>query len=440
MTGEGVVITGAATVGERARRRVTRRLMPYLFLLYIIAYLDRVNVGYATLEMTKDLGFTPEVYGFGAGVFFLGYFLLEIPGTILVERWSARRWIARIMVTWGVVAALTGFVQTATQFYWIRFLLGVAEAGFFPGVIVYLGHWFRYEDRAGALALFVAAQPISNIVGAPLSGLMLGVNWLGLAGWRWLFVLEGVPAVVFGVVTLFYLTDRPQHAAWLPRDERDWLISELERERLAKQAAHPQRVLDAFRHPQVLVLTLAYFLIVTSVYGFNFWLPTIIKKLSGSSNLVVASVSALPYCVGLVAVLLFGWSSDRTKERRWHTAVAMLVAGVGLLLSVAAQEQTALAVAMFCVAAVGLYGYQPGFWSLPTSFLTGTAAAATVGLINSTGNLGGFAGPYVVGYLSRTTGSLFAGVLYLSLSALAAAALILSLRATKRPDAEAPSR
>lgn len=440
MTGGGVLMTGGSTVGARARRRVTRRLMPYLFLLYIIAYLDRVNVGYASLEMTKDLGFTPEVYGFGAGVFFVGYFLLEIPGTILVERWSARRWIARIMVTWGVVAALTGFAQTATQFYWIRFLLGVAEAGFFPGVIVYLGHWFRYEDRAGALAMFVAAQPISNIVGAPVSGLMLGVNWLGLAGWRWLFILEGAPAVVLGVVTLFYLTDRPRQAAWLPPDERDWLVSELERERRATQAAHPQRVLDAFRHPQVLLLTLAYFLIVTSVYGFNFWLPTIIKGLSGSSNLVVTSVSALPYCVGLVAVLLFGWSSDRTKERRWHTAVAMLVAGAGLLLSVAAQGQTALAVAMFCVAAVGLYGYQPGFWSLPTSFLTGTAAAATIGLINSVGNLGGFAGPYVVGYLSRTTGSLFAGVLYLSLSALLGAALILSLRPARRHDAGVPSR
>ncbi|MFL6332270.1 MAG: MFS transporter [Pyrinomonadaceae bacterium] len=439
MTDEGVLVTGGGTVGERARRRVTRRLMPYLFLLYVIAYLDRVNVGYATLEMTHDLAFTPEVYGFGAGVFFVGYFLLEIPGTILVERWSARRWIARIMVTWGLVAALTGFVQTATQFYWIRFLLGVAEAGFFPGVIVYLSHWFRYEDRAKALAMFVAAQPISNIIGAPVSGLMLGVNWLGLAGWRWLFILEGVPAVVFGVVTLFYLTDRPQHAAWLPADERDWLISKLESERLAKQAAHPQRVLDAFRHPQVLLLTLAYFLIVTSVYGFNFWLPTIIKQLSGSSNLVVTSVSALPYCVGLLAVLLFGWSSDRTQERRRHTALAMLIAGVGLLLSVAAKEQTALAVAMFCVAAVGLYGYQPGFWSLPTSFLTGTAAAATIGLINSVGNLGGFAGPYVVGYLSRTTGSLFAGVLYLSLSALLAAALILSLRAARRPDAEVRS-
>ncbi|MBV9929117.1 MAG: MFS transporter [Acidobacteria bacterium] len=422
------MITGAATVGERARRRVTRRVMPYLFLLYVVAYLDRVNVGYATLEMTSDLGFSPEVYGFGAGVFFVGYFLLEIPGTILVERWSARRWIARIMVSWGVLAALTGFVGTATQFYWARFLLGVAEAGFFPGMVVYLGHWFRSEDRARAFALFVAAQPIANIVGSPVSGLLLGVHWLGLAGWRWLFILEGLPAVVLGVVTLFYLTDRPQQAAWLPKDERDWLVSQLERERLAKQGAHTQRVLDALRHPHVLLLTFTYFLIVTSVYGVNFWLPTIIKKLSGSSNLVVTSVSALPYCVGLVAVLLFGWSSDRTKERRRHTAVAMAVAGVGLLLVAAARENTALAVAMFGVAAVGLYGYQPGFWSLPTSFLTGTAAAAAVGLINSTGNLGGFVGPFVVGYLGRKTGSLFAGVLYLSLSALAAAALVLCLR------------
>jgi ACS family tartrate transporter-like MFS transporter len=267
---------------------------------------------------------------------------------------------------------------------------------------------------------------------------MLGVNWLALAGWRWLFILEGVPAVLFGFVTLFYLTDRPQQAAWLPKDEREWLASELERERLAKPGAHSHRVLDAFRRPEVLLLTLAFFLIVTSVYGFNFWLPTIIKNLSGSSNLVVTSVSALPYCVGLLAVLLFGWSSDRTGERRWHAAAAMFVAGVGLLLGVAARENTAAAVAMFCLAAVGLYGYQPGFWSLPTRYLTGTAAAATVGLVNSVGNLGGFAGPFVVGYLGKVTGSLFAGVLYLSLSAMAAAALVLSLKARRdRPPATA---
>ena len=428
----GVVVSGGDVVGERARRRVTRRLMPYLFLLYIVAYLDRVNVGYAALEMTNDLGFTPEVYGFGAGIFFVGYFLLEIPGSIIVERWSARRWIARIMISWGLIATLTGFVQTSTQFYWIRFLLGAAEAGFFPGMVVYLGHWFRYADRARALALFVAAQPISNIIGSPVSGLVLGVSWLGMAGWRWLFIVEGVPAVVLGVVTLFYLTDRPQQATWLPRDEREWLVSELEREKRSKLTANSYSILEAFRHREVILLALSFFLIVTSVYGFNFWLPTIVKNLSGSSNLTVTLISALPYCVGLVAILLWGWSSDRTQERRRHAAWAMAAGGTGLLLSVAARDHTALAVAMFCVAAAGLYGYLPCFWSLPTSFLTGTAAAASVGLVNSVGNLGGFVGPFVVGYLSRATGSLFVGVFYLSLSALAAAALVLSLRVGRR--------
>ena len=419
-------------VADRARRRVIRRLLPYLFFIYIIAYLDRVNVSYAALEMTNALGFTPEVYGFGTGIFFIGYFLLEIPGSIMVERWSARKWIARIMISWGIIASLTGFINTATQFYWIRFLLGVAEAGFFPGIIVYLSHWFRYEDRAKALAFFVAAQPISNIIGAPISGLMLGVNWFGMAGWRWLFILEGIPAIIFGFVTLFYLTDRPHQAKWLPDDERQWLTSELEREKEAKQATHSIHIWQAFRHREVLILTLAYFFIVTSVYGLIFWLPTIVKKLSGSSNLIVSLISALPYCIGLVAGLLAGWSSDRKKERRWHTALPMMIACVGLLLGVATNNYPALAVAMFCLAAVGMFGYSPGFWSLPTSFLTGTAAAASIGLINSTGNLGGFAGPYIVGYLNKATGSFFAGMLYLSLSALVAAALILSLRVTRK--------
>jgi D-galactonate transporter len=419
-------------VADRTRRRVMRRLLPYLFFIYIIAYLDRVNVSYAALEMTNALGFTPEVYGFGAGIFFIGYFLLEIPGSIMVERWSARRWIARIMISWGVIASLTGFINTATQFYWVRFLLGVAEAGFFPGIIVYLSHWFRYEDRAKALAFFVAAQPISNVIGAPISGLMLGANWFGMAGWRWLFILEGIPAIIFGFVTLFYLTDRPHQAKWLPDDERQWLTSELEKEKEAKQATHSIHIWQAFRHRDVLTLTLAYFFIVTSVYGLIFWLPTIVKKLSGSSNLIVSLLSALPYCVGLIAGFLVGWSSDRKKERRWHTALPMTAACLGLLLSVAVNDYPALALAMFCVAGAGMFSYSPGFWSLPTSFLTGTAAAASIGLINSTGNLGGFAGPYIVGYLNKVTGSFFAGMLYLSLSALVAAALILSLRVTRK--------
>src|SRR5262245_19748739 len=400
--------------------------MPYLFLLYIIAFLDRVNVGYAALAMKDDLGFSDDVLGLGAGIFFIGYFLLEIPGSILVEKWSARGWIARIMISWGIVAILMGFVHTKTEIYWMRFLLGAAEAGFFPGIMVYFSHWFRYEDRAKAVALFMAAIPISNIIGSPVSGLLLGVNWFGLNGWRWLFIVEGAPAIIFGVITLFYLTDRPHQARWLPAEEREWLTAELEREKQAKQAIHTYSIVQAFRHREVILLTLAYFFMVTAVYGFNFWLPSILKKLSGSSNLVVTLISALPYCVAFVAILVVGWSSDRTRERRWHTAVSMIVASLGLLLSVVAQDQVVLAVCMFCFAGAGMYSYLPGFWALPTSFLTGTAAAASVGLINSIGNLGGFAGPYIVGYLSETTHSFLGGVLYLSVSALVAAALVLT--------------
>src|SRR5207248_7272959 len=215
-------------VAERASQRIARRILPYLFLLYVIAYLDRVNVGYAALQMTTALGFTPDVYGFGVGVFFIGYFLLEIPGSILVERWSARKWMARIMISWGIIAMWMGFIHTSRQFYWARFLLGASEAGFFPGMVVYLSHWFRYEDRARAMAFFMAAQPISNIIGSPISGILLGLNWLGLEGWRWLFVIEGVPAVIFGIVTLFYLTDWPREAEWLQEDERQWITAELE--------------------------------------------------------------------------------------------------------------------------------------------------------------------------------------------------------------------
>jgi MFS transporter, ACS family, tartrate transporter len=409
------------------------RLMPYLFVLYVVAYLDRVNVSYAALQMKGDLSFTDEILGFGAGIFFIGYLLLEIPGSILVEKWSARRWMARIMTSWGIVAILMGFVHTKNQFYLLRFLLGVAEAGFFPGLIVYLSHWFRYEDRAKAVALFMAAQPISNIVGSPISGLLLGINWFGLAGWRWLFIIEGAPAVIFGFVTLVYLTDWPHQARWLPDNERHWLTSELDKEKQAKESVRSYSILQAFRQREMLLLTLAYFFIVTSVYGFTFWLPTIIKQQSGLSNLRVSLISALPYCVGLVAIILVGWSSDKTGERRWHTALPMIAVSVGLLLAVLIQDRLALAVAMFCLAAVGIYGYLPGFWSLPTSFLTGTAAAASIGLINSVGNLGGFAGPYVVGYLSKATNSFFGGVLYLSLSALMAAILVLCLRTTRQP-------
>jgi len=421
-----------SAISDRCRRRVTKRLMPYLFVLYVIAYLDRVNVGFAAPGgMKTSLGFTDDVIGFGAGIFFIGYVILEIPGSILVEKWTAKGWIARIMISWGILAILTGFIHTKSHFYIIRFLLGAAEAGFFPGIIVYLSHWFRYQDRAKAVALLMAAVSVSNIVGSPLSGFLLRINWLGLEGWRWMFILEGAPAIILGVITLFYLTDWPHQAKWLPADEREWLIAELEREKKEKEAKHGLNILQAFRHREVLLLTLAYFFMVTAVYGLNFWLPSIIKRLSDLPNLVVSFIVALPYCVGLVSILLVGWHSDKTQERRWHTALSMMVASLGLLLSVVFGNYTLLAVSMFCLAAAGTAGYLPGFWALPTSFLTGTAAAASIGLINSFGNLGGFVGPFVVGYLSKKTGSYFGGVLYLSLSALIASFLILSLRATR---------
>jgi len=428
------------SVANRCRRRIMRRLLPYLFLLYIIAYLDRVNVGFAALQMRGDLKFGDDVIGFGAGIFFVGYFLLEIPGCIIVEKWSARRWIARIMISWGIVAVLMGFVQTKTQFYSLRFLLGAAEAGFFPGIIVYLSHWFRHQDRAKVVAMFMAAQPIAIIFGAPVSGLLLGVKWLGLSGWRWLFIIEGLPAILFGFVTIFYLTDRPNHARWLPVDEREWLTAELEREAQAKQREHSPSIWQAFRNREVILLTLAFFFIVTAAYGFTFWLPTMIKRASGSSNLIVSLLSAIPYFAGLAAILVVGWSSDRTGERRWHTAISMLAVSVGLLLGVVAQQHIVLAIAMFSVGVVGLYGYLPGFWALPTSFLTGTAAAASIGLINSIGNLGGWAGPWLVGYLSKATGSFISGALCLSLSAMIAAALVLGIRVTKKGQRyEAPA-
>jgi len=424
----GREVVSAGSPGDRARRRITRRIMPYLFLLYVIAYLDRVNVSFAALEMTHALGFTAKVYGFGAGIFFIGYCLLEIPGTLLVEKWSARGCIARIMIIWGMLAILTGFIHTSTQFYWVRFLLGAAEAGFFPGMIVYLSHWYRYEDRAKAVGLFMVAVPISNVVGAPVSGMILGIHWLGIAGWRWLFILEGIPAIVFGVVSIFYLTDWPRQAKWLPDDEREWITGELEREKRAKEEARHYSMWQALRNREVLLLTLAYFFIVTSQYGFNVWIPTIVKSMSGASNFTVTLIAALPYTAALIALLVVGWSSDRTQERRWHTAGSMLVAGAGFLLSVLSQGNSTLEVAMFCLAGAGMYGYLPGFWALPTSFLSGTAAAASIGLINSIGNLGGFVGPYLVGYLSNRTGSFRGGLMCLSVSAVLAAGMILSLR------------
>ena len=424
-------------VGARARRRIARRLLPFLFVLYVIAFLDRMNIGAAALQMPADLGFSPSVIGFGAGIFFLGYFLLEIPGALIVERWSARRWIARIMISWGIVTVLMAFIHTPRQFYWVRFLVGAAEAGFLPGVIVYLTHWFRYQDRAKAVAVFYAANPLSYVIGSPLAGLLLGLSWLGMRGWRWLFIIEGIPAVLLGVITIFYLTDWPEQARWLPEDERSWITEQLRREKEAKKRVHSFSVWEALRNRDVLLLTLCYFCAMTGSYGIAFWLPTIVKRLSGLSDMNVTLLAAMPYVAGFVTQQLNGWHSDRAGERRWHAALPVILCGVALSLAVIYSSRPAISIALFVVVGACFYGFQPCFWAVPTLFLSESAAAASIGLINSVGNLGGFAGPFVIGYLANRTHSFAPGLWYLVISLFASSAFMLAVGVTKpRPLAQ----
>jgi MFS transporter, ACS family, tartrate transporter len=416
------------TLGDRTRKRINRRLMPFLFILYIVAFLDRINVGFAGLDMTRELRFSNEVFGFGSGIFFVGYVLLEIPGTLLVELWSARKWIARIMISWGFVAALTGLIHTATEFYWARFLLGVAEAGFFPGVIVYLTHWYRNEDRAKAIGMFMSAIPLSQMIGAPVSGLLMKIQWLGWSGWRWLLILEGLPAVLLGIVTLYYLTDRPEQARWLPEDERAWIVDQLKREKLAKERAKI-KWWQALLNRDVLLLTVIYFLGATAQYGFGIWLPKMIQKLSGLGAVQVGFVAAIPWLVSWPAMLFMGWNSDRTGERRWHVAAAYAVAGAGLAGSLWAGGNVAFGILMFSIAAMGINGRLPPFWAMPSSFLGGATAAACIGAMNCIGNLGGFVGPYVLGALSTYTGGSYAsGVLFLASASFLAALMVLLVR------------
>src|SRR5579864_216616 len=346
----------ASDVAQRARPRTARRLLPFLFILYVIAFLDRMNVGAAALQMPRDLGFSPEVIGLGAGIFFWGYFLLEIPGALIVERWSARRWIARIMISWGLMTVLMAAIHTARQFYLVRFLVGAAEAGFFPGVIVYLTHWFRYQDRAKAVAFFYAANPLSYVIGSPLAGLLLGLSWLGLRGWRWLFIIEGVPAIVVGVITIWYLTDWPEQAHWLPSDEKSWIKTELQREKEAKNLHRSYRVWEAVRHRDVILLTLCYFCAMTGSYGIAFWLPTILKRLSGQSDLRVTLLAALPYVAAFITQQVNGWHSDHTQERRWHAALPVVVCGFALILAVLSRSNLTLCVSFFVVAGGAFYG------------------------------------------------------------------------------------
>jgi MFS transporter, ACS family, tartrate transporter len=421
-------MSSSAEVERSARRRIARRLLPFLWFLYVIAFLDRVNVAYAALEMSHDLAFSDRVFGLGAGIFFIGYVLLEIPGALIVERWSARRWIARIMVSWGIMTALVGLVHTSREFYAARFLLGAAEAGFFPGIIVYLTHWFRQEDRAKVIAAFMTAIPLSNIFGSPVAGQILRLHWFGLQGWRWLFILEGLPAVLFGVVTLFYLTDWPRQAAWLTKEECEWITSELEREKQKKASRRGYTIWQALRQRDVILLTLIYFMGSTGIYGFIIWFPTLLKRASGLSMGKVTLLVALPYIAALLAMVLNAWHSDRTRERRWHTSISLIAAAACLMLAIVVSPHLWIQFAAFIVFAAFLNAYQPTFWTLPTSFLGESAAAASIGLINCVGGLGGFAGPFIMGYLVTRTGSFASGLLWLVVNLFLGGILVLCLK------------
>jgi D-galactonate transporter len=425
----GGTVTPSSTEEERAYRKVTWRLLPFLMLCYLVAYLDRVNIGFAKLQMLTDLQFSETVYGFGAGIFFIGYFFFEVPSNIVLHRVGARLWIGRIMITWGLVSGAFMFVSTPTMFYGLRFLLGLAEAGFFPGIILYLTYWYPSHRRAHMIAVFMAAIPLSGILGGPLSGWIMEslAGTYGLRGWQWLFLLEAVPALVVGVVVMLYLDNGVRSAKWLTESEKKILEENLERDRAAAPVHPSLRALAADR--RLWRMCLIYFASVVGNYGLTFWLPTLIEAAGVRDVLRIGLLTAVPYSVAIVVMLLVGRSGDRHRERRWHTAVPMLMGALGLTGSALVGTNTFLAMTFLTIAACGLMTCAPLFWSLPTAILRGTAAAAGIAAINSVGNLGGFVSPYVVGWLKDLTHSTALGMYVLSAALVIGAWLIIRIPA-----------
>jgi len=415
---------GESDVETRTLARVTRRLVAFSFLCYVVAYIDRINIGFVSGVLQRELGLSHAAYGFGAGLFFLGYFVFEVPSNLILEKVGARIWIARIMIVWGLVSMAMVFVQGEQSFYAMRVALGLAEAGFFPGIILYLTYWIPARERAKSGALFMTAAPVAILIGAQVSEALLRLDgWLGLAGWKWLFIVEGLPAVVLGLVALLVLTDRPEQASWLDPEGRAWLSAEMAREQQARKrhGAGWESLLD----PKVLLVCLIYFLNTTVTYGLFLWLPQMIEEAFGGRRFVAVMI---PFAFALVAMVLVGRHSDKTGERKWHVAGSSFVAALGLLLAAAFRSDPWMLVASFTICQIGQRSVQPTFWTLPPLFLGGTAAAAGIAVINSVGNLGGYLGPWAMGTLRDLTHSHTGGLLMLAGALVLQAALVASLR------------
>jgi ACS family tartrate transporter-like MFS transporter len=416
------IAPGAVEFAGHARRRIALRLLPFLFILYIVNYLDRTSVAYAALGMSRDLGFSDRVLGLGMGIFFVSYVALQIPGALLVERWSARRMISASMITWGSLTTLTALVHTPGQLYLARFVLGAAEAGFFPGVIVYLSHWFLREDRAKATSNFMAAIPLSFVVGSPIAGWILGHTWFAVEGWRWLFVLEGAPAILLGAAAFFLLTDWPSEATWLAPEQRHWITKELQEEK--HSSVHAITVRQALQSRIILLLAGLAFLNYFVFYTFAFWFPTILKRLSGFTDVKVGWLGAVPYLACFIAMQVNGWHSDKKGERRWHSAVPMFIATAGLLGVIGQPRSIPVSLVCFTMTCMA-FAYLPTFWAIPTEILSQSAAAAAVGMINAVASIAGFAGPHLFGYLNTRTGSFSSGLAVMMVSGAVGGLLLL---------------
>jgi ACS family tartrate transporter-like MFS transporter len=428
----------ATDLEKRTVRKLMWRILPFTFLLYIISYLDRANIGYAALQMNKELALTSEMFGVVSGIFFIGYFIFEVPSNVMLQRFGARVWIARILVTWGIIAAMTGLAQNAVHLYILRFLLGVAEAGFFPGIVLYLTYWFPAKHKATSIALFTSAIPVSYIIGAPLSTwIMDHANWAGMSGWRWMVILEGVPALILGIVTYFVLTERPADAKWLAAEEKRWLLDEL-----AKDQAQARNVthLSTFRamvDPGVLYLSFIYFVYQTGSLGVGYWMPQIVKGFSNLlTNTQIGLIVMLPYLAATVGMIFWSRNSDRTNERRLHSAIPLLLSACGLI-GAGLTANPFLAIILITLALTGLYSFKSPFWAVPSLFLSTSTSAVAIAVINSIGNLGGFVGPYAVGMLKDATGSTKAGLMFMSALLFISFFMMLFIRLGRQRQADA---